>query len=174
MDEQKIMIDNVDVSECEHVCVSTSLFKEKTYVKCSAFFLENEDSCCECSDNPNCYYKQLKRKEQEYEILNIEIEDIAEARMEICNQCEERDDYNIPCKQIRDLDYGLKLEIEENEKLKQTLAEIKKIAEILAPMTDEYENCYDRDRCFECDFTEDCSYFNTKRIIQICDEAINE
>ena len=63
---------------------------------------------------------------------------------------------------------------QECKRLKQTLAEIKKIAEILAPMTDEYENCYDRDRCFECDFTEDCSYFNTKRIIQICDGAINE
>ena len=58
--------------------------------------------------------------------------------------------------------------------LKQTIAEIKEIAEVLAPMTDEYENCYDRDRCFECDFTEDCSYFNTKRIIQICDEVVNE
>ena len=69
MDEQKIIINNVDVSECEHVCVSTSLFKEKTYVKCSAFFLENNDSCCDCTDNPNCYYKQLKRKEKECEEL---------------------------------------------------------------------------------------------------------
>ena len=58
--------------------------------------------------------------------------------------------------------------------LEKTLTEIKEIAEILAPMTDEYENCYDRDRCFECDFTEDCSYFNTKRIIQICDGATDE
>ena len=72
MDEQKIMIDNVDVSECEHVCISTSLFKEKTYVKCSAFFLENEDSYCDCADNPNCYFKQLKRKEQEcFELANV-------------------------------------------------------------------------------------------------------
>ena len=69
MDEQKIMIDNVDVSECEHVRVSTSLFKEKIYVKCSAFFLENEDSYCDCTDNPNCYFKQLKRKEKECEQL---------------------------------------------------------------------------------------------------------
>ena len=61
---------------------------------------------------------------------NEELEkEIAKARMEICNQCGEKDDYNIPCKQIRDLDYGLQLEIEENEKLKQTLTEIKEIAE---------------------------------------------
>lgn len=69
MDKKKIMIDNIDVSECEHVRVSTSLFKEKTYVKCSAFFLENEDSYCDCTDNPNCYFKQLKRKEKECEQL---------------------------------------------------------------------------------------------------------
>ena len=54
-------------------------------------------------------------------------EEIAKVRMEICNECGERTDYNIPCKQIRDLDYGLQLEIEENNKLKQTLTEIKEI-----------------------------------------------
>ena len=69
MDERRKIINNVDVSECEHVCVSTSLFKEKTYVKCSAFFLENNDSYCDCTDNPNCYFKQLKRKEKECEQL---------------------------------------------------------------------------------------------------------
>ena len=72
MNEQRIIINNVDVSECEHVCVSTSLFKEKTYVKCSAFFLENNDSYCDCTDNPNCYFKQLKHKEQEcFELANV-------------------------------------------------------------------------------------------------------
>lgn len=82
MTDKQIMIDNVDVSECEHAFVHTSLFKEKTLVQCSAFFLENEDSCCECSDNPNCYYKQLKRKEQECEELKktlTEIRNVLEA-----------------------------------------------------------------------------------------------
>ena len=69
MDDKQIMIDNVDVRECEHVRISTSLFKEKTYVQCSAFFLENDDSYCDCTDNPNCYFKQLKRKEKECEQL---------------------------------------------------------------------------------------------------------
>ena len=64
--------------------------------------------------------------------------------------------------------------VDELYQLKQTLADIKEIALILAPMTDEYENCYDRDRCFECDFTEDCQYFNIKRIIQKMSEAENE
>ena len=71
MTDKQMIVDGVDVSECEHhVCLNTSLFKEKTLVQCSAFFLENEDSCCECSDNPNCYYKQLKRREQRIVELN--------------------------------------------------------------------------------------------------------
>lgn len=67
MDEKQIMIDNVDVSKCEHVYISTSLFGKKTYVQCSAFFLENEDSYCDCIDNPSCYFKQLRLAEQKLE-----------------------------------------------------------------------------------------------------------
>lgn len=78
--------------------------------------------------------QQLKNLQEENEELKNKIEimeqkqeDIAEARMEICNQCGEKTDYNIPCKMIRDLDYGLQIEIEENEKYKQTLEEIREI-----------------------------------------------
>ena len=117
-----------------------------------------------------CLQEQLDQLKAEKDKLKKEI---AKATMEICNQCGEKDDYNIPCKQIRDLGYGLQLEIEENDKLKQTLTEIKEIAEILTPMTDEYENCLDRDRCFECDFTEDCSYFNIKQILQKISEVLD-
>ena len=83
MTDKQITIDGVDVSECEHVFARTSLFKEKNFVECTAFFLENEDSRCNCSDNPNCYYKQLKRKEQECERLKqtlAEIKKIAETQ----------------------------------------------------------------------------------------------
>lgn len=67
MTDKQIIIDGVDVSKCEHAYISTSLFEEETYAQCSAFFLENEDSYCECKENPNCYYKQLKRAEQKLE-----------------------------------------------------------------------------------------------------------
>ena len=46
----KTVIDGIDVSECRH------------YGKCSTYCYVVEELC---SDNPNCYYKQLKRKEQE-------------------------------------------------------------------------------------------------------------
>lgn len=157
MENKGIYIDGVDISECEHVFARISLFERKNFVECTAFFLENEDSRCNCSDNPNCYYKQLKRKERECEELKIYIESNEQQVKEVETLVMDND------RLINELD-----------QLKQTLTEIKKIAEILAPMTNEYENCHDRDRCFECVFTEDCSYFNTKRIIQICDEATDE
>lgn len=55
-------------------------------------------------------------------------EEIRQLQMQQCNDCGERTDYNIPCKMIRDLDYGLSKEIEENEKYKQALDEIEEIA----------------------------------------------
>ena len=58
MTDKPIIINGVDVSGCEHL----GLYKEYK-LKCG--------SCCpiDCSDNPNCYYKQLMRKEQECEKL---------------------------------------------------------------------------------------------------------
>ena len=48
-------------------------------------------------------------------------------QMQLCNECGERDDYNIPCKMIRDLDYGLQKEIEKNECYHKALKEIEKV-----------------------------------------------
>lgn len=53
MDKQ-IMIDGIDVSGCEYI----GLYKE-CKLKCGSCYP------VDCLDNPNCYYKQLKRKEQE-------------------------------------------------------------------------------------------------------------
>lgn len=58
----KIIIDGIDVSKCEY------------YGKCSTYCCIDEELC---SGNSNCYFKQLKRKEQEYEdykIANAELE----------------------------------------------------------------------------------------------------
>ena len=76
MTDKQTVIDGIDISGCEHVFIHTSLFNENTLVQCSAFFLENGDSCCDCSDNPNCYYKQLKRKEQECKKLKQTLTEI--------------------------------------------------------------------------------------------------
>ena len=58
MDDKQIIIDGVDVSGCGH-------YED---LNCFAY----RDSCgypLDCKDNPSCYYKQLKQKEQECEEL---------------------------------------------------------------------------------------------------------
>lgn len=59
-----IIINGVDVSGCGYLldpkepeCIIQGLGTNETI------------NCCSCRDNPNCYYKQLKRKEQECERL---------------------------------------------------------------------------------------------------------
>ena len=54
MTDKPIMINGVDVAGCEYL----GLYKE-CKLKCGSCYP------IDCSDNPNCYYKQLKRKEQE-------------------------------------------------------------------------------------------------------------
>lgn len=51
MVNKPIMINGVDVSDCEYL----GLCKECN-VKCGSFF------SFDCSDNPNCYYKELVRR----------------------------------------------------------------------------------------------------------------
>ena len=60
----------VAVSGCEYY------FDEKC--RCmDASIMQDFYSCPQCSSNPNCYYKQLKRKEQECKALREDIKDIA-------------------------------------------------------------------------------------------------
>ena len=100
MTYKQIMIDNVDVSECEHVFARTRLFKEKNFVECTAFFLENEDSRCNCSDNPNCYYKQLKRKEQELDKIKTICEKET-TKSTFCNGIENKDTQKLAIKILK-------------------------------------------------------------------------
>lgn len=127
---EEIIIDGVDVAGC------ISFDKNNGYNIC-CYDDTREDKipfANFCEENKNCYYKQLKRLEKENkelkeinEALILEAEDVAEARMEICNQCGNRDDYNIPCKMIRDLDYGLTVTVEERDKYEHALEEIREI-----------------------------------------------
>ena len=69
---EKILLDDVNVSEC-------LAYKNKHCIdKTSIMFCETNL----CSNYPNCYYKQLKRLEQENEELKEEIKLIE--KMLIC------------------------------------------------------------------------------------------
>ena len=68
MDEQKIMIDNVDISECEFFEECEIKIDDSECLAHSRHFYEGTFYDC-CAEHPDCYYKQLKRKEQECEQL---------------------------------------------------------------------------------------------------------
>ena len=73
----KQIIDGVDVSGCIKFRPDVETTQVNYTNACSIGIWQRrysnlEPSCimsCSCKDNPNCYYKQLKRKEQECERL---------------------------------------------------------------------------------------------------------
>ena len=66
MTDKQIIIDGVDVSWCEYY--------NKDDKTCREVNGNYDTDICEFDkcENSNCYYKQLKRKEQEYEELKAE------------------------------------------------------------------------------------------------------
>ena len=62
---EEIIIDGINVSEC-------GFFHPKykdTDCHIALAFSEEYEGCMKCENNPNCYFKQLKHKEQECEEL---------------------------------------------------------------------------------------------------------
>ena len=68
MNEQKIIINNVDVSECEFFEECEIKIDNSECLAHSRHFDEGTFYDC-CDEHPDCYYKQLKRKERECEEL---------------------------------------------------------------------------------------------------------
>ena len=71
-DKEQIIIDGIDVSECEYVC--NTAFGN---IGCKLPFNE-EIHCCK---NPNCYFKKLARKTQECEELKKQLMQKSEVDM---------------------------------------------------------------------------------------------
>lgn len=59
----KVIVDGVDVSGCE-------FYTANIKYNCKLDTVGGDNTCFICSNNPNCYYKQLKRLEQENKRLN--------------------------------------------------------------------------------------------------------
>ena len=114
-DKEQIMINGVDVSKCRYFCRYDDLCRDDNIGRVVRPL---------CKRMPDCYFKQLARKTQECEELKEENQKL---EMQLCNECGERDDYNIPCKMIRDLDYGLQMELEENACYRKAFEEIEKV-----------------------------------------------
>ena len=65
MTDKQIIIDGVDVSKCKYFDCDSKKCKAEYYVRHGYEIVEYDS----CRENPNCYYKQLKRKEEECEEL---------------------------------------------------------------------------------------------------------
>ena len=89
--KEEIIIDGVDVSQCKfYVCYDLDKFPHRCYLHKDMFGLPlycDIATCCK-----NCYYKQLKRKEQ---ALNAILE-LAEENKNVCQ-------YQGICKSILDI-----------------------------------------------------------------------
>ena len=111
---KQIIIDGVDVSGCEYY--------NKDDKTCREVNGKYETDICDFDkcENSNCYYKQLKRKEQECNKLYIQLKADEEYHKEEENNLRKI----IKNKEERNIEL-----YKENNKLKQTLIEIKEIAE---------------------------------------------
>lgn len=153
MTDKQIIIDG-DVSGCEFLitsgdkqmcrCIKSDLFG-------AIEFVENARNG-NCKDNPNCYYKQLKRKEQECEKLKIELENSIKLNKANAKSYEK---------------FWYKVEA-----YKQTLSEIKEIAEENL-QTNACANCDGKGIQEGCIDT-DCSYYQMEKIYKKISGVNNE
>ena len=90
MTDKQIIIDGCDVSGCEFL-------DNVEYDKLCLMISHRNECQVNCSNKPNCYYKQLKRKEQECEEirnkLNSNIERMNEQNEKLHNENKELKSY---------------------------------------------------------------------------------
>ena len=118
MTDKQITIDGIDVSGCIFHSLTTMGYAGYNYCKCF-------ECVCECHND--CYYKQLKHKEQECEELKRLIAKQKNAKIQLSK--------------LKDKQY------KEFCDMKQTLIEIKEIAEtadkcLYATKSDDYTDGY--------------------------------
>ena len=192
-DKEKIMIDGVNVSSClfHEVDINRNNICELNYMSASGYNI-----CYKCSDNPNCYYKQKVRKEQEceqikekYEALKLENQEGYEIVDELKHECEELKSKNsILKKSLKPFqdEYFKNLETiviaglakksiritAENTQLREALEEIEELVKSL----NENRMCFydDVNDCSNCDMNTDCNYLRKFKILDIISKAKNE
>lgn len=78
MTDKQIMIDGVNVLNCGHYSQFEGETENACYIMQKTFIGKEEISkeYCSCETNFNCYYKQLKRKEQELKLAENHIKDL--------------------------------------------------------------------------------------------------
>lgn len=124
MDKQ-IMIDGVDVSGCGYYDANAD--KESYFLHdCK----KEHAPCWSCASMPSCLYKKYKRKEQECEELDNEAQNLftekTNLELEVKDLQQQLNQLKSENKHLNDL---LNQALKELEKTRETLTEIKEIAE---------------------------------------------
>lgn len=130
----KVIIDGVDVSRCEHY-LNKECLCQYNEIDGRIFKLYR------CDDFENCYYKQLQRKEQECEELKEKLNDVA-----CC------DDGNTFCFLKQEIVEQLNQLEAENRTHKKTLAEIKEITEPFCKACQEFKPEKRDGNCMHCNY----------------------
>lgn len=151
-----IIIDGVDVSECEYCIIAGAEFPE-----CRIRLANFEIKC----EGYNCYFKQLQRLRAENEQLKEEVADLEDLAKFKTQRIEELQKYiekmDKPKIEVVDSDIAI-----ENIKLKQALEEIRDTVKLVC-----------KDLCNYCDWqnTDSCepNEYNCGEFIKIKDK-INE
>lgn len=153
-DNEQIMIDGVDVSGCADFITEMTVpdsyafvkLKNRCFQECKYDQTAEQDVYLPCRDNPNCYYKQLQRKEKECEEVSNEIEELNVKYETVVNLAKKNADSNEYC--LQELE-------KENQKLKQAL--------------DEIEELISDDKFIRCPINDDvnCNYFTRNKILDI-------
>ena len=151
MTDKQIIIDGVDVSKCKYIDIENF---EKPICHC----ISQRNECeMPCEYNKDCYFKQLARMKRELEAKDKECEELKK-RLESFQK-----DYSKLYQVVENKGYIKELDQLkiENNQFKQTLAEIKEIAENMN------NECFYSDfDCKYCDMKNGCTYFNKKQILQ--------
>ena len=86
-----MIINNIDVSECEHLT-------ETRHCKAQMAVMGTDANKCKCF--PNCYYKQLKRKEQKLDKITTICEKET-TKSTFCNGIENKDSQKLAIKILK-------------------------------------------------------------------------
>ena len=135
MTDKQIIIDGVNVSGCKHFKIGTCL---ADYLSTDMDF--SEAKCELCKD---CYYKQLKHREQECNKFYTQLKADEECHKEEENTLRKI----IKNKEERNIEL-----YKENNKLKQTLNEIKEIAKAFCDGCQEFEPEKRGINCIYCNY----------------------
>ena len=134
MTDKHIIIDGIDVSGCSYGEIEKDIFK------CSCEYNVRSASMF-CKDNHNCYYKQLKHKEQECEefrkandeknelLAKLGCPTTATAKRKVFCLQEQLDQLKAENEHLSEKEKEARHYLEEAYKLKQAVTEIKQLLE---------------------------------------------